>query len=216
MRWLLENWNSFASLLTEHAVLSFLPTFIGLLVALPLGALLRGHSRARTAAVILGATVFTIPSLALFVLIPSVIGTAYATALLVRAVLDALDAVSEDVRDAARAMGYPPLKRIFAVDLALAVPVLIPALRMVAVTNVSLVSVGAVIGVGGLGQLFTSGYQRSYPDQILAGIIGTIVLALLFDRLLAGIGWMLTRWQRAGAAPSNRLADRQTRRVSGV
>ena len=126
----------------------------------------------------------------------------YSLALLVRSVLDALDAVPGDVRDAARAMGYAPLRRIVAVDLPVAVPVLTPALRVVAVTNVSLVSVGAVIGIGGLGSLFTAGYQRSYPDQILAGIIGTVALALLLDRLIALAGWSLTRWRRTAGAAS--------------
>src|SRR5699024_10272499 len=202
-----------AALFAEHTVLSLLPTLIGLTAAIPLGAALRGRPRARTGAVVVAGIVFTIPSLALFVVIPGLIGTRildplnvvialsmYSLALLVRSVLDALDGVPPAVRDTARAMGYTPLRRILAVDLPVAVPVLVPALRVVAVTNVSLVSVGAVIGIGGLGRLFTAGYQRSYPDQILAGIIGTVVLALLIDRLIALAGRSLTRWQRVAEA----------------
>lgn len=213
MSWMLTNGGVFTALLAEHTVLSLLPTVIGLLLAVPLGAMLRGLPRARTIAVVVAGIVFTIPSLALFVVIPGLIGTRildpvnvvlalsmYALALLVRSVLDALDAVPGDVRDAARAMGYAPLRRIVAVDLPVAVPVLVPALRVVAVTNVSLVSVGAVIGIGGLGSLFTAGYQRSYPDQIFAGIIGTVALALLLDRLIALAGWSLTRWRRTAEA----------------
>ncbi|MGO1397298.1 MAG: ABC transporter permease [Brevibacterium yomogidense] len=215
MTWMLANGEMFAALLAEHTMLALLPTVIGLLVAVPLGAMLRGLPRARSIAVVVAAIVFTIPSLALFVVIPGLIGTRildpinvvlalslYSLALLVRSVLDALDAVPGDVRDAARAMGYAPLRRIVAVDLPVAVPVLTPALRVVAVTNVSLVSVGAVIGIGGLGSLFTAGYQRSYPDQILAGIIGTVALALLLDRLIALAGWSLTRWRRTAGAAS--------------
>ena len=51
-------------------------------------------------------------------------------------------------------------------------------------TNISLVSVGSLIGIGGLGVLFTQGYQRDYPDQILAGIIAIVVLALALDLML--------------------------------
>ncbi|WP_258934386.1 hypothetical protein [Nesterenkonia pannonica] len=58
-------------------------------------------------------------------------------------------------------------------------------LRVTAATNVSLVSVGAVIGVGGLGELFTSGYQRSYPDQVFVSILAIMVLAFIMDRLIA-------------------------------
>ncbi|GAA4506294.1 glycine betaine/carnitine/choline/L-proline ABC transporter permease ProW [Brevibacterium yomogidense] len=207
------NPDEFAALFAEHTALSLLPTLIGLVAAVPLGAALRGLPRARAIAVVVAGIVFTIPSLALFVVIPGLIGTRildpvnvvialsmYSLALLVRSVLDALDGVPPAVRDAARAMGYSSLRRIVAVDLPVAVPVLVPALRVVAVTNVSLVSVGAVIGIGGLGRLFTAGYQRSYPDQIVAGIIGTVVLALLIDRLLALAGWSLTRWQRVTEA----------------
>ena len=211
MIWLLENPDPFWPLLAEHTVLSVLPTLLGLLFALPVGAALRGRPRARALAILIAGILFTIPSLALFVVIPGVLGTQildplnvvlaltlYALALLVRAVLDSLDGVPVAVRSAAQAMGYAPARRIAAVELPIALPVLIPALRVVLVTNVSLVSVGAVIGIGGLGRLFTAGYQRSYPDQILAGIIGTVVLALVLDRLLALVGRSLTRWDRAG------------------
>lgn len=213
MSWMLTNFEEFAALFAEHTVLSLLPTLIGLVAALPLGAALRGLPRARTVAVVVAGIVFTIPSLALFVVIPGIIGTRildpanvvialsmYSLALLVRSVLDALDGVPVAVRDAARAMGYSSLRRIVAVDLPVAVPVLVPALRVIAVTNVSLVSVGAVIGIGGLGRLFTAGYQRSYPDQVVAGIIGTVILALIIDRLIALAGWSLTRWQRVAEA----------------
>lgn len=215
MNWMVANIDQFVALFVEHTVLSVLPTLIGLVVAIPLGASLRGLPRARTVAVVIAGIVFTIPSLALFVVIPGLIGTRildplnvvialslYSLALLVRSVLDALDAVPAAVRGAAQAMGYSPLRRIVAVDLPIAVPVLVPALRVVAVTNVSLVSVGAVIGIGGLGRLFTAGYQRSYPDQIMAGILGTVVLAILIDRLIAFAGWSLTRWQRAAERPA--------------
>ncbi|MYM20674.1 ABC transporter permease subunit [Brevibacterium sp. 5221] len=211
MRWGIQNIDIVAGLFAQHALLAILPTVIGLLLAVPLAAVLRGRRAARTIAVVIAGIVFTIPSLALFVVIPAVIGTAilnpanvvialslYSLALLLRTALDALDAVPRDVREAAEAMGYGPLRRTLTVDLALAVPVLLPGLRVVAVTNVSMVSVGAVIGVGGLGNLFTTGYQRSYPDQIIAGLIAILVLALVVDRVLALIGWALTRWARAG------------------
>ncbi len=83
--------------------------------------------------------------------------------------------------DSATAMGFTPLRRALTVELPLALPVLLANVRVVAVTNISLVSVGALIGVGGLGELFTKGYQRDYPEQIVAGIVAIVVLALLFD-----------------------------------
>ncbi len=158
---------------------------------------------------------FTIPSLALFVTVPLIAGlrildplnvvialTVYSTALLIRAVPEALDSVPPEVVDAATAMGFGRLRRTVTVELPLALPVLTAGVRVVAVTNISLVSVGSVIGIGGLGQLFTQGYQRNFPDQILAGIIAIVALALFFDAALYLAGRLLTPWtRRSGGRP---------------
>ncbi len=225
MRWAITNFDIVVALFLQHALLAIVPTVIGLLLALPIAAILRGRRAARTIAVVIAGIIFTIPSLALFVVIPALIGTEildplnvvialslYSTALLLRTALDALDAVPGDVREAALAMGYSPLQRILRIDLPLAVPVLTPGLRVVAVTNVSMVSVGAVIGVGGLGNLFTSGYQRSYPDQVFAGLLAILILALIVDRIIALIGWALTGWARAGERHNTRGKSTVARR----
>lgn len=209
MTWLFQNWQQALSLTLEHIYLSVVPIVIGLVIALPIGMLLYRTKVARRVAVVLSSVVFTIPSLALFVAMPAVVGTQildplnviialslYSVALLVRTVFESLDSVDEDVRQASIAIGTSPLKQAVFNDLPLSIPVLTAGVRVVAVTNVSMVSVGAVIGIGGLGQLFTIGYQRSYPDQILAGIIVILLLAFVFDRLLAFIGRALTPWTR--------------------
>ena len=123
--------------------------------------------------------------------------TLYTVALLVRAVPEALDAVPAQVRDAATAVGYRPLTRMLKVELPLALPVLIASLRVVAVTNISMVAVGSVIGIGGLGTWFTEGYQADKSDQILAGIIAIFVLAIVIDTLIMVLGRVLTPWTRA-------------------
>jgi osmoprotectant transport system permease protein len=161
--------------------------------------------------------VFTIPSLALFVVLPVIIGTrildeanvivaltAYTTALLVRAVLEALDAVPTQVRDAATAVGYPPITRMVKVELPLSIPVMVAGLRVVVVTNIAMVSVGSVIGIGGLGTWFTMGYQTNKSDQILAGIIVLLLLAIIVDLMIVLAGRLVTPWDRA-ARPTRRL-----------
>ncbi|MGH3586814.1 MAG: ABC transporter permease, partial [Pseudonocardia sp.] len=155
---------------------------------------------------------FTVPSIALFVLLPSVLGTRildpvniivalalYTVALLVRSVADALAAVPAIVVAAATAMGFRPGRRFVSVELPLAVPVLIAGLRVATVSNISLVSVGALIGVGGLGELFTDGFQRNFPTEIIIGIVLTVLLALAADAALLGVGRVATPWSRAGA-----------------
>jgi osmoprotectant transport system permease protein len=161
--------------------------------------------------------VFTIPSLALFVVLPLIIPTRildeanvivaltlYTTALLVRAVFEALDAVPWQVRDAASALGYRPITRLLKVELPLSIPVLVAGLRVVVVTNISMVSVGAVIGIGGLGTWFTEGYQANKSDQIVAGIIAILVLAFVVDMLIMLGGRLATPWNRA-RRPGRRL-----------
>lgn len=210
MKWLLANLDQVRELTIEHLYLSVIPVLIGLAVALVLGLVFGNRRRARTAITTVASAVFTIPSLALFVVLPTLIGTQildplnvvialslYSASLLVRTVFDALDAVPAEVLSSAEAMGYSPARRRLLIDLPLAVGPLAAGTRVAAVTNVSLVSVGAVIGIGGLGQLFTSGYQRNYPDQILAGIIMILLLALVLDRLIAVVGGLLTPWLSA-------------------
>jgi osmoprotectant transport system permease protein len=116
---------------------------------------------------------------------------------LVRAVPEALDAVPAQVRDAATAVGYRPLVRMLKVDLPLSIPVLVAGLRVVAVTNISMVSVGSVIGIGGLGTWFTEGYQADKSDQIVAGIVAIFLLAIVVDTAIMATGWLATPWVRA-------------------
>jgi osmoprotectant transport system permease protein len=122
--------------------------------------------------------------------------TLYTSALLVRVVLEALDAVPAQVRDAASAVGYRPITRLIKVELPLSIPVLVAGLRVVVVTNISMVSVGAVIGIGGLGTWFTEGYQANKSDQIVAGIIAIFVVAVVIDVALMFGGRFATPWTR--------------------
>jgi len=124
----------------------------------------------------------------------------------VRAVLEALDAVPIQVRDAAIAMGYPAIRRILKVELPLSIPVLVAGLRVVVVTNIAMVSVGSVIGIGGLGTWFTAGYETNKSDQIVAGIIALLLLALVIDAVIVLAGRLATPWERAAHATRGRRA----------
>ncbi|MPZ64482.1 MAG: ABC transporter permease subunit [Pseudonocardiaceae bacterium] len=198
-------------LLGEHIYLAVLPLLIGLAVALPLGAMAQRSRLLRSGALQTASVFYTVPSLALFVVMPGILGTSitspanvvvslavYTTALLGRPVVDALDAVPGHVVAAATAMGYQPTRRFVAVDLPLAVPVLAAGVRVASVSNISLVSVGALIGIGGLGELFTEGFELRYPAPIVIGILLTLVLALAVDLLLVGLRRLATPWARAG------------------
>lgn len=222
MKWLVDNFDVVLGLAKTHLYLSLVPLLIGLVIAIPVGTLIRNTRWVRRTTLTLASIAFTIPSLALFVTIPAIVGlpildplnvvialAVYSTALLIRAVPEALDSVPFAVVDSAEAMGYSSIRRAVSVELPLSLPVLIANVRVVAVTNISLVSVGSVIGIGGLGQLFTQGYQRDYPDQIVAGIISIVFLALVFDAVLYLLGRWLTPWTRLSSASKKKATVSQ-------
>jgi len=209
LHYLLTHLDSAWTLTLIHLRLSLVPVLLGLLIAVPLGALVWRHVALRRLTTLTASIIFTVPSLALFVVLPLIIPTRildeanviialtlYTTALLVRAVPEALDAVPAHVRDAAAAVGYTRIGQLVKVELPLSVPVLTAGLRVVAVTNISMVAVGSVIGIGGLGTWFTEGYQSDKSDQIVAGIIAIFVLAVIIDVLILAMGRLITPWAR--------------------
>lgn len=200
--------------LSQHLVLALLPVVLGFLIALPLGYVAHRYGWLRHPLLNLSSILYAIPSLALFVLLPTILGTqildpvnivvalaVYTVALLVRTVTDGLGAVDAAAVQAATAMGFRPLRRLIQVELPIAVPVIVAGLRVATVSNISLVSVGALIGVGGLGALFTQGLQLSYLDPIIVGMVLSMLLAVIFDLLLVVVQRALTPWMRAGAQP---------------
>jgi osmoprotectant transport system permease protein len=207
--WALDHLGDIVGRALEHAWLAGLPLLIGLLLALPLGWL--AQRRAWLRGPLLGVTglLYTIPSLALFILLPVILGTGildsinvvvamtiYTIALLTRTVSDALGAVDPSTRQAAVAMGYSGPARFVAVELPLAVPVLAAGLRVAAVSNVSIVSVASLIGVDQLGYFLTDGYAKSFATEVWVGIIACVVLALVFDLVIQAVTWVLTPWTR--------------------
>lgn len=218
MDWVFNNSAEILRYTGLHLYQSILPLVLGLLIAIPIGQLARQNRTLRGFILSGSSVMYTVPSLALFVMLPVVIGsgvidlinvivalTLYAVALLVRAMVDALNSVDDGVRQAATAMGYKPLRRFFAVDLPLSVPVLFAGLRVVSVSNISLVSVGAIIGIPNLGYYFINGMQRRFILEIVVGIVLTLLLAVLMDLLLVLIEKLLTPWIRAakGATPTD-------------
>lgn len=219
MRYLTTHLDSAWALTLIHLRLSLIPVLLGLLIAVPLGSLVWRHTALRRLTTLTASIIFTIPSLALFVVLPLIIPTRildeanvivaltlYTTALLVRAVPEALDAVPAVVRDAAAAVGYTRVRQLLKVELPLSIPVLTAGLRVVAVTNISMVAVGSVIGIGGLGTWFTEGYQADKSDQIVAGIIAIFLLAVVVDVLILLIGRLITPWARTGVRTAKAAA----------
>jgi len=215
MTWVNDHWGDIFTLARAHVWLAGLPLVLGLLIALPLGWAARRWSRLYPVLITTSGLLYTIPSLALFVLMPILLGTrvldranvvvamtVYTVALLVRTVADGLGSVPDHVLQAARAMGYRGARRFFGVELPLAVPVIAAGLRVAAVSNVSIVSVASLIGVAQLGNLLTDGFARIIPAELITGIVATVLLALVFDAIILVAQRLLTPWLRTrGAKP---------------
>jgi osmoprotectant transport system permease protein len=211
MSWVLDHLGLLGDLTVTHVYLSILPVVLGLVIAIPLGWLASGWRPMRALLLTVSGLLYTIPSLALIVILPALISTktldpinvvitltVYTVALLVRSVADALSAVPPTTVAAATAIGYRPLRRFVGVEFPLAISVIIAGLRVTTVSNISLVSVGALIGIAGYGQLFTNGFQLQFVTEIVTGIVATLLLALVADVLLQLIGRLLTPWTRLG------------------
>lgn len=205
--WLARNGDTVRTNLVEHVQITVAALALSLLVAVPVG--LAAYRWGRAYPIVLGVSqvLYTIPSLALFVLLINLVGlgrlpvvlalTVYALVILVRNLVEGLRGVASEVTGAASAMGYRPTARLFAVELPLAVPAVVAGLRVAAVSTISLVSVGALVGTGGLGQLFIHGFQIDNPVEIWAGIVTTVGLAVIVDLLLVMLGHACTPWARA-------------------
>jgi len=213
--WFRDHLGEVLSLTVQHIYLAGLPLILGLLIALPLGWLARRYRGLYPVLIIGTGLLYTIPSLALFIMLPLLLGTKildpanvviamtiYTVALLVRTVADGLGAVPDAVTQSATAMGYRRVRRFMSVELPLAVPVISAGLRVAAVSNVSIVSVAALIGVAQLGSLFTDGFNRAFLDPIIVGVVACVLLALVFDATILGLTRLATPWLRAGKTAS--------------
>ena len=195
--WIQRNLAMIGSLLIEHVILAVLPVLIAFAVCLPLGFLVSKTKRAANVILALLGVIYSIPSLALFVMMPMVLGTKilnpvnivvalaiYSTALLVRTAVDGLRSVSPSVRQSATAVGYGWFRRLFRVEMPLAMPVIFAGLRVVTVSNIALVSVAVLVGSGALGKLFDLGFSGFFYTPIIVALVLTLALSVIFDGLI--------------------------------
>jgi osmoprotectant transport system permease protein len=207
MTWVLDNLDLIGRLSLEHLRQSALPILLGFVIAIPLGWLAFRFKLTRGLILTVAGLLYTIPSLALFAVLPGLLGisflseanlvialTIYAVAIMARAVADALGSVDPAVRQSATAVGFGPWRRFWTVDFPLAGPVVLAGLRVAAVSTIALATVGILIGVDNLGYLFTNGLQRRIVPEVLAGVVSVMVIALLVDALLVLVGRVLMPW----------------------
>ena len=210
MTWVGNNLDLIWQRTLSHLVLALPAIAVSFLIALVIGGVAARQRWLRHPLVTGSALMYAIPSLPLFVILPALIGTGvrdalnvvvaltlYGLALMVPAAVDALRTLEKAPIDAADALGYRRVARFLQVDLPLAGPTLLAGLRVTSVSTVSLVTVGAVLGVPSLGMLFTDGFQRGIVAEILAGLVMTVVVALVLDVAWVLLGRLLMPWRRA-------------------
>ncbi|GAA1845382.1 ABC transporter permease [Microlunatus capsulatus] len=210
MRWTLSNLDLIAELTLNHVRLSVIPIIVSFVLSIPLGWLANRNAVLRSVVITGGSLLFTIPSLPLFVILPLIIPTRvldetnlvvalsiYGVAIMARSASDALASVEAPTLDASTAIGFSPAARFFRVELPLAGPVLLAGIRVVSVSTIALVSVGVIIGSRNLGYLFQNGKQRGIFEEVVVGILISLVLALLFDLVIVGLGKLAMPWNQA-------------------
>ncbi|HTU05621.1 MAG TPA: ABC transporter permease [Trebonia sp.] len=203
--WIPQNWSQIWHLTWENLKLGVLPALYGLIISLPLGVVAARWRWIYPPVLTVVNVLYAIPSLALFIALIPAFGltdttviialTVFSLCIILPNVVEGLRGVPPSVRQAATAMGYGTLRRLVTVELPLAIPVIIAGLRVAVVSNISLASLGQLIGVSSLGYLFIDGLQRDFPTEIYVGLFFVIVLALVCDLILVAIRRVLTPWQ---------------------
>ena len=208
MTWLSSNWGVIGSLTLAHLWIALPAIALSVLLSVPIA---RWAAFSRRGGWVLSAlsALYAVPSLPLLIVIPVIVGVAlrspanmvivltlYGVAVLVRQAAEGFRAIPRATLQAANACGYSLPRRFVEVELPLATPVIVAGTRVVATSTVSLVTVGTFIGVRSLGTLFTDGFQRGITVEVVAGLVATVLLALVVDAAVQGIGWALTPWVR--------------------
>jgi osmoprotectant transport system permease protein len=188
--------------------LSILAIAIGTAISIPLAVLAWRFRVVRAPVFGIASTLYIIPSLALFAILGPITGfvASYTTAeialvgytllILIWNTVAGLDAVPQDAREAATAMGYSPTAALIKVDVPLALPYIFAGLRVATATIIGLVTVTALIGLGGLGQQITYGFNVDYNTPIIVGLVLSIALAAVADLLLVGAQRLAVPWAR--------------------
>jgi osmoprotectant transport system permease protein len=204
--WLSNHVHLFRDALLQHVILTLVAVAVALAISLPLGVIAHRWRALRNPVLTVFGIFYTIPSIALFALLVPYTGLStltaeiglvgYAVLILVRNVVVGLEAVPAEILDAANGMGYRPMARLLRVELPLALPSIFAGVRIATVTTIGLVTITAVIGLGGLGQLILQGLVDNFHTPLVVATVLSIVLALIADLTLAGAQRLSLPWSR--------------------
>jgi osmoprotectant transport system permease protein len=205
--WISGHVDVITAALLQHIQLTLIAVVLGLVIAIPLGLVAWRSRLFRGPIFTLTGILYTIPSLALFAFLLPFTGLTVLTAeiglvsytllILVRNIVVGLNSVPDDVREAARGMGFRPLAELARIDLPLAIPGIVAGVRIATVTTIGLVTVTALIGEGGLGSLIYDGLLHDFHTPLVVGTVLSVALAVASDLSLAGLQRLVTPWARS-------------------
>jgi osmoprotectant transport system permease protein len=192
--------------LIEHLELTAIAVVVGFAISLPLGIFAYRHGWAYTPITSATGVLYTIPSLAFIAFMIPYTGLAKPTAevplvtytllILIRNIVAGLQSVPADAREAARGMGYSDRQLLWKVELPLALPVIMAGIRLATVTTIGLVTITAIIGLGGFGRFILTGLNTFDTTLSLLGAVLSLVLAVAVDAVLVGTERIITPWTR--------------------
>jgi osmoprotectant transport system permease protein len=204
--WAIENYDRLLLALWEHLQLVGVGLLIALVIGVPLGVLSARRPRFALVVLLVSGALYTVPALAIFALLipylglgfwPAIVAlVAYALLIIIRNVATGLREISPDILDAANGMGYGSWRRLFAIELPLALPVIIAGVRIAVVTQVSVATVAAFINAGGLGDIIFQGITQDFGEKVVVGAVVTSALAIFCDESLRRV----ENWMRANQA----------------
>jgi osmoprotectant transport system permease protein len=208
--WAIDHLGDIQVQVVEHLWLTAIAVGIGFAISFPLAILSYRYRFAYGPLLGISGLLYTIPSLALFALLVPFFGLSTLTAeiglvsytllILIRNIVTGLQGVSEDVKDAARGMGYSRRQLLWRVELPLATPAMVAGLRIATVTTIGLVTVTALIGMGGLGEMILRGLSIDFSTAIIMGAVFSVLLAIIVDVILLVGERLLVPWARRRAA----------------
>ena len=209
--WVLENADVLARRIGEQLVITGIAIVVGFVLSFAVALLVRRYPRLYGPVLAATGLFYSIPSIALFVLLIPITGLSlltaeialvgYAMVILVRNIVTALRSVPPEVLEAADGMGYTASQRLWRVEVPIAVPIIVAGLRIATVTIMGLVTIATLIGMGGLGYLIVNiGIKQRFPTATLVGVALVVVLSVIIDALLLFGQRRLTPWSAARGA----------------
>ncbi len=203
-----RSWERLAEEAAAHLQLTVAAVVVGLLLAAPLALLAVRRRRWYAPLLAVSGVLYTIPSLAMFLILGALLGTGFSRAtaiiglalysllILLRNTVAGLDSVPADVREAGQAMGYTPAQLLLRVELPVAAPVIFAGLRIALVSTVGLATITSLIGQPNLGRMLLTAFNRQDPTIMLVSVLAIVLLAVAGDLLLLAAQRIALPWDR--------------------